>query len=98
MEKVKYSPVYQQALKQLETSSAITTSVNELKTLYANKTKIESITELSVSGAGLKFTINSKDDAFTEFILTMTESINSKIVQKEQDIDLILNSELKAIA
>jgi hypothetical protein len=96
MEKVKYSPVYQQALKQLETSSAITTSVNELKTLYANRTKIESITELSVSGAGLKFTINSKDDAFTEFILTMTESINSKIVQKEQDIDAILNTEVKA--
>jgi hypothetical protein len=96
MEKIRFSPVYQQALKQIETSSAITTSVNELKTLYANRTKIESITELSVSGAGLKFTINSKDVAFTGFILTMTESINSKIEQKEKDIDLILNSELKA--
>jgi hypothetical protein len=97
MEKVKYSPVYQQALKQIETSSAITTSVNELKILYANRTKIESITELSISGAGLKFNINSKDEAFTGFILTMTESINSKIEQKEKEIDAILNSEVKAI-
>lgn len=98
MEKIRFSPVYQQALKQIETSSAITTSVNELKTLYANRTKIESITELSVSGAGLKFNISSKDESFSGFIFTMTESINSKIEQKEKEIDAILNSEIKAIA
>jgi hypothetical protein len=89
-----YSPVFQDAIKQLDKASSITSIVNELKALYSNKSKIESITELSVSGSGLKFTINENDDAFQNFIGTMIQTISSKIEQREKDIYNILNGEI----
>ena len=96
--KPEYSEVFNNAVSQIEKASSITTMINELKSLYSNRSKIESITELSVSGAGMKFNITQKDDAFKEFIGTMIQTITSKIAQKEKEIDAILNSEIKAIA
>ena len=90
-----YSEVFNDAIKQINKASSITSIVNELKSLYSNKSKIESITELSVSGAGLKFTINENDDAFQNFIGTMIQTISSKIEQREKDMFTILNGEIK---
>jgi hypothetical protein len=87
----KYSEALNNALVQIEKASSITSIVNELKTLYSNKKKVESITELSVSGAGLKLTITANDDAFKSFIETMIETISSKIDQREKDMYNILN-------
>jgi hypothetical protein len=95
-----YSEVFNNAVAQMDKASAIASMINELKSLYSNKNKIESITELSVSGAGLKFTITENDDAFADFISTMINTITSKIQQKEKDVDSILNNknEVKAEA
>ena len=90
----KYSEAFNDAIKQIDKVSSITSIVNELKALYSNKSKIESITELSVSGSGLKFTINENDDAFQDFIGTMIDTISSKIDQREKDIYNILNDKL----
>jgi hypothetical protein len=92
--KIEYSEVFNNAVAQIDKASAITTMITELKSLYANKSKIESITELSVSGAGLKFTITEKDDAFGEFISTMIHTITSKIAQKEKDVYNVLNDKV----
>lgn len=89
--KPEYSPIFNDAVAQIEKASAVTTIINELKSLYANKSKIESITELSVSGAGLKFTITEKDEAFKDFVGTMINTITSKIQQREKDVYNILN-------
>lgn len=89
--KPEYSPIFNDAVAQIEKASSVTSIVNELKSLYANKSKIESITELSISGAGLKFTITEKDEAFKSFIETMIQTIISKIAQKEKDVYNILN-------
>lgn len=94
--KPEYSPIFNDAVAQIEKSSAITTMITELKSLYSNKSKIESITELSVSGAGLKITITEKDEAFGKFIETMIQTIASKIAQKEKDVDAILNNKIEA--
>lgn len=97
--KPEYSEALNNALLQIDKASSITSIVNELKTLYSNKMKVESITELSVSGAGLKLTITEKDDAFKDFIGTMVETISSKIQQKEKEVDAILNDKVvEAIA
>lgn len=89
--KPEYSEVFNNAVAQIEKASSVTTMINELKSLYSNRSKIESITELSVSGAGLKFTITEKDEAFQNFIGTMVETITSKIQQREKDVYNILN-------
>jgi hypothetical protein len=78
-----YSPIFNDAQIQIEKASSIA--------LYSNRKKVESITELSVSGAGLKLTITEKDDAFKNFIGTMIQTISSKIDQREKDIYNILN-------
>lgn len=92
--KPEYSEVFNNAVAQIDKASAITTMITELKSLYSNKSKIESITELSVSGAGLKITITEKDEAFKAFIETMIQTISSKIAQKEKDVYNVLNDKL----
>lgn len=72
-------------------SMSLEVKVNELKKLYVNRGNLNEAILIEVTGTGIRFTSTEIDEAFPDFVNAMTDIINSKIQQLENEVQHILS-------